>query len=168
MTRMHEIEAKKDPVCGMSTDDEALHIEHQGLHYYFCSSQCQERFSANPHLYIGQAGIPSPKQQGMCVIKKRTIRLAQQPSKEIRQQLVAELEKMMGIKQVDVEDDLIHIQYDLLEATASQIEEAIQQSGAKLGHVWIDHLKRAFLHYIEETELDNLEHQHESHGCHRQ
>ena len=61
---------------------------------------------------------------------------------------------------------LIHTQYDLFEATASQIEEAIQGSGTKLGSVWLDYLKRAFVHYIEETELESLEHQNESYGCH--
>jgi len=161
---MNEVDKKTDPVCGMRVDIDSLNIEHLGSNFYFCSMQCQDRFTANPHLYIGEAGIPSPKQKGMQVIKKRTIRLAERPSKNIQQQLVAELVKMMGVQRIDVDEDLIHIQYDLLEATASQIEKAIQRSGTQLGSVWMDHLKRAFVHYIEETELENLE--YKSHGCH--
>lgn len=157
---------QKDPVCGMNVADDALHAEHLESRFYFCSSQCQQRFIANPHLYIGKAGVPALKQQGVSVIKKRTIHLEKQPSREVQQQLVSALEKMMGIKQIDVDGELIHIQYDLLEATVSQIEEAIQQSGTKLGQVWSERLKRAFVHYIEDTELENMEHQHESHGCH--
>ena len=155
-----------DPVCRMIVDDESLYVEYLGSHFYFCSEQCKVRFIANPHLYIGKAGIPSPKQQGMHIIKQRVIRLESPPPEPTQQQLIDVLLRMMGIKQVSIERDLIRISYDLLEATAEQIEEAIEQSGAQLGRVWKDRLKSAFVHYVEETELENLEHQHERHGCH--
>ncbi len=164
---MNEHDIKKDPVCDMKVDNTHLHTEYMGSDFYFCSVQCLERFTANPHLYIGQGGIPSPKQQGVRVIKKRTISLGEIPNDEVQQKLATELLQMMGIIQIELDDDLIHIQYDLLEATASQIEQAIEQSGTALGHVWSDRLKRAFVHYVEETQLENLEHQHEMHGCHR-
>ncbi len=46
----------KDPVCGMTvTAQSAHHVEHKGLPYYFCSSKCQEKFSAEPQKYV--AGI---------------------------------------------------------------------------------------------------------------
>ena len=163
---MNKENEKIDPVCKMHVDTESRHIEHLGSHFYFCSEQCIERFIANPHLYIGKAGVPSPKQQGMHAIKQRVIRLDAPITKIIQKNLIETLLNMMGIKQVDTEGDVIRIRYDLLEVTAEQIEKAIGQSGAELDSIWKERLKRAFVHYIEETELENLEHQDESHGCH--
>jgi len=159
-------EYKQDPVCHMDVSDNDIHERYQGSHFYFCSEQCRERFVTNPHLYVGKAGIPSAKQQGMHVLKQRVIRLESPANEEIQRQLIEVLQAMMGVKEVDVEGDLVRIRYDLLEATAVQIEKSIDQSGAQLGKAWKDKLKSAFVHYLEETELDNLEHQHESHGCH--
>ena len=155
-----------DPVCMMIVDAEALHVEYLGLHFYFCSEQCRERFVANPHLYTGKPGQRSPKQQGVHVIKQRVIRLELPATEAVKVLLVEGLMSMMGIKEVNIENDLIRIRYDLLEATAEQIEKTIEQSDTKLGRIWKERLKRAFVHYIEETELENLENQHESHGCH--
>jgi len=162
----NENNGKTDPVCKMTVDIDSLHVEYLGSHFYFCSEQCKERFNKNPHLYVGKTGTPSPKQQGMHIIKRRSIRLDTPVTTDIRQQLIEVLMGMMGIKQVNIEGDLIQIHYDLLEATAEQIEKAIERSGAQLEKVWKERLKRAFVHYIEETELENLEHQNESHGCH--
>ncbi len=42
-----------DPVCGMTVDTEkARNLEHAGLHYYFCSQNCVEKFKANPGKYL--------------------------------------------------------------------------------------------------------------------
>ena len=43
----------KDQVCGMAVTAEASHhIEHEGRPYYFCSSGCQSKFSADPSRFI--------------------------------------------------------------------------------------------------------------------
>ncbi len=38
-----------DPVCGMTVNPgEALHSEHDGKSYFFCSAGCQSKFSEDP------------------------------------------------------------------------------------------------------------------------
>jgi Cu+-exporting ATPase len=49
----------KDPVCGMDieTASAAGHTEHAGQTYYFCGSNCKEKFDKNPAQYLDkQAG----------------------------------------------------------------------------------------------------------------
>ncbi|MBU0726712.1 MAG: heavy metal translocating P-type ATPase [Alphaproteobacteria bacterium] len=48
-------ETAKDLVCGMSVDPHtATHrASHQGKPYYFCSSRCQDKFTADPEAYFG-------------------------------------------------------------------------------------------------------------------
>ena len=48
----------KDPVCGMDVEvsRSAEHSEEQGKTYYFCGSDCKDRFDLNPEQYIGKAG----------------------------------------------------------------------------------------------------------------
>jgi len=45
-----------DPVCGMSTDrvDEFTRFDHQGIHYYFCSTHCLEKFKKNPEAFLDE------------------------------------------------------------------------------------------------------------------
>jgi xanthine dehydrogenase accessory factor len=42
-----------DPVCGMTVvpNAGALHLEHDGVTYYFCCAGCHRAFSDNPHAY---------------------------------------------------------------------------------------------------------------------
>ncbi|HWY53693.1 MAG TPA: heavy metal translocating P-type ATPase [Terriglobales bacterium] len=51
----------KDPVCGMNVDsDTAKHrFERAGKSYYFCCSQCAEKFKADPEKYLAQATRPA-------------------------------------------------------------------------------------------------------------
>jgi len=43
----------KDVVCGMDvTSDSAFHTEHENKEYYFCSINCQGKFTDNPEAYI--------------------------------------------------------------------------------------------------------------------
>ena len=46
-----------DPVCGMTVTPNAstLHLEHDGVTYYFCCSGCHRAFSDNPHKYVKAA-----------------------------------------------------------------------------------------------------------------
>ena len=39
----------KDPICGMTVDESiALHAEHDGETFYFCSEQCRQKFLSKP------------------------------------------------------------------------------------------------------------------------
>ena len=51
-----------DPVCGMSVDPArtAGRVEHEGKTYYFCSTGCMTKFSADPQKYL--AGPREPMQ----------------------------------------------------------------------------------------------------------
>lgn len=42
-----------DPVCGMEVDDQSTRdrATHQGLTYFFCSTDCKEEFEAHPEEY---------------------------------------------------------------------------------------------------------------------
>ncbi len=63
---------------------------------------------------------------------------------------------MMGILDVRITGEKVAVTYDLFEATAEQIERDIEQAGAKLGAGWASRLRRGWVHYTEENELDNL------------
>lgn len=71
--------------------------------------------------------------------------------------LVKELSAMVGIKSMMVAGDTISITYDLLQATAGQIEARIGEVGGLLGTGWAERLQRGFVHYLEECEAGNLE-----------
>lgn len=147
----------KDPVCHMWVVPDQHAINYQGMDFAFCSQQCQDRFLANPHLYIGAPGEQAPKQTGQEVIKRRHLRLEMPLSDADAQQIVAHLLAMMGVYAVDIDAEEVTITYDLLQATTEQIEAALQQAGARLGAGWADRLRRAFVHYLEETEVESLE-----------
>lgn len=155
-----------DPVCGMQVKPNQFAVEFLQVHYSFCSQQCQERFLANPRLYIGIPGKKAPKQSGLEVVKRRRMRLDQSLSSSEGSSLIAALQPMMGIQSVEVNGDYIEISYDLLQATAEQIEARLGEVGVRLGEGWAERLRRAFVHYEEECEIGNLE-VHEKSGVHR-
>lgn len=147
----------KDVVCGMQVEPHRNAVAYLGIEYAFCSAQCRERFVANPHLYTGLPGRKAPKQEGLEVLKRRRLRLAQPLSAEQAASISAALQTMMGIKTVAAAGDRIEIVYDLLQATAEQIEAKLAQIGVPLGAAWPERLRRAFVHYEEECEVGNLE-----------
>ncbi|MGE5319453.1 MAG: YHS domain-containing protein [Hyphomicrobiaceae bacterium] len=147
----------KDPVCGMSVSRDSFAMEHLGIHYAFCSQQCQDRFKANPHLYIGVPGEKAPRQKGEEIVKRRRFLLEQPLTEAEAAILVEELGGLMGIKNVELSADSVAITYDLLQATAAQIEARIGQAGVRLGSGWAERLQRGFVHYVEECEINNLE-----------
>lgn len=149
----------------MNVESDSLTHSFAGMHFVFCSQQCKDRFIANSHLYIGKPGNPSPKQQGKRVIKRRILKLEHAIPEDIKQSLIQSLNEMMGIKEVNIEGDRIEITYDLLEATAQQIETTLETTGNLLATGWGEKLKRGFIHYLEETEIDSLEHSSGGH-CH--
>lgn len=150
-------EMVKDVVCGMEVELHRNPVMHLGQEYAFCSVQCQERFSANPHLYIGLPGRKAPKQAGMEVAKRRRLQLGEGLSPAQAASVAEALRTMMGIKSVLAEGDKIEIVYDLLQATAAQVEAKLTQAGVQLGGQWPERLRRAFVHYEEECEIGNLE-----------
>ena len=44
-----------DPVCGMTvaTVETSLHLDHEGVRYWFCGSGCLRAFAADPTAYLG-------------------------------------------------------------------------------------------------------------------
>ncbi len=147
----------KDYVCGMEVDSDSNQVTYKGGRYAFCSKQCQERFLASPHLYIGVSGQMAPKQEGVTVIKQRRMRLAQPLSSSESEAVCSAVQSMMGIKDISAEGDSVCIRYDLLEATAEQIEKKLEEVGVQLGGGLSERLRRAFVHYEEECEIGNLE-----------
>lgn len=156
----------RDPVCGMQVESDHYTIDYLQVHYAFCSRQCQERFLENPHLYVGLPSQKSPKQEGREVIKLRRLRLEQPLSSAQKDEVVQALRDMMGIKAVTAAGDRIEMTYDLLQATAEQIESRLEEVGVRLGEGWAERLRRAFVHYEEECEIGSLE-VHEKSAVHR-
>src|SRR5262245_17093200 len=57
-----QLAAVTDPVCGMTVDPDTAKWRHRhaGQPYYFCSKRCQERFAADPTLYLRPLAAPEP------------------------------------------------------------------------------------------------------------
>ncbi len=50
-------EKDTDPVCGQTVStDNAKSSVHDGQVYYFCSTDCREKFEAGPHLHLAGEG----------------------------------------------------------------------------------------------------------------
>lgn len=148
---------EKDPVCGMTIEDSKIETTYAGIHYAFCSKQCLDRFEANPHLYIGYPGHKAPKQKGVQVIKQRTFKLEQTLLPTDAKVLARELYEMMGIRKIHIDGMDIEVTYDLVEATAEQIEDRMVKIGIKLGGEWPQRLRRELIHLFEETEVSSME-----------
>ena len=157
----------KDPVCNMIVSADRHAIDYLGMHFAFCSLQCKERFLANPHLYIGAAEHKSPKQEGQQILKRRHFHLTEPLPGEIAALVADSIRGMMGIKSIDIDGSDIEVTYDLLQATAQQIESQLESTGAALGKDWGQRLRLAFVHYTEETEVDSMEVSPPPHQHHR-
>ena len=154
-----------DPVCHMQVTATSFSTEYAGIHYVFCSAQCKERFLSSPHLYVGLPGHKAPAQRGKSVIKSRRFSLSSSLDAKQAAQVKHALFEMMGIRDVSIDGDNIEIQYDLIQATAEQIADKLGLIGANLGEGWKDLIKLAFINYLEECEIDNLEIENNK-GCH--
>lgn len=156
----------RDPVCGMNVPPAQFETIFEEIHYAFCSEQCRERFVANPHLYIGMPGEKAPKQMGVVLFKQRRFQLDVPLTSQDAAILAEALGAMMGVKAIEIQGDVtVTITYDLLQTTASQLEAKMVEVGAKLGEGWSERLRRSFVHYIEECEVENLEvHPRHGHG----
>lgn len=156
----------RDPVCGMMVDPGSLEIEYQQMRFAFCSAQCRERFCANPGLYIGAPGVKAPRQERRVVPKTRRLHLDAPLPAPLKTRLEKALRAMMGMEAVHIDDDVLEVRYDLLQATARQIEEVITHTGAELGAGWIERIHRGFVHFIEEEQLASMEVRPPGGHCH--
>jgi len=141
------------PVCGMDATDSTICTEHGGMVYHFCMSQCRENFCARPQLYLGNK---SAKRTGREMIKRRTFMLDKAMGGMQGEALMMSLNQLMSVQNISVEGNRIAIDYNLLEVNANQIEQALVNAGAAMGSGWAERLKRGWVHYTEENELDNL------------
>ncbi len=65
-----------DPVCGMTvTEQSEYHLQHADQEFYFCSSHCQEKFSANPEQYLSAKMELKDPVCGMAVTEKSDFHL---------------------------------------------------------------------------------------------
>jgi len=64
---------------------------------------------------------------------------------------------MMGIEALEVNGAEVVVTYDLLQATALQVEAELLKAGERLGDGWGENLRRGFIHYSEECEIGNLQ-----------
>ncbi len=147
----------KDVVCEMMVKPDSYPAHYQGSAYAFCSAQCLERFEAHPHLYVGTPGHPAPKQQGMVILKQRRFVMDEALGVLRTTYLREQISLMMGIEALEVNGTEVVVTYDLLQATALQIEAALQKAGERLGNGWGENLRRGFIHYTEECEIGNLQ-----------
>lgn len=155
------------PVCQMTKIDRSLSLNYQGVDHYFCSSQCLERFKGHPHLFVGDPkhGL-SPKQKGQAALKKRRIGLAEPVDDELKALLEQSLLSLMGVETLVFEGSCVYVTYDLLQVSLEKIETSIEQTAANLRSGVVERVKRGFIHYSEECELDNLAHPGEGGSCH--
>ena len=132
----------------MDGDLEAPPETLNGIHYYFCSGQCRERFLDHPALFsLSRRSRPQE------LPKRRLLRLASPPD-EARGRLLGHMkDEMMGILETSVDGHELSIEYDLRQVTLTQIEGYLASIGVDLSKKLTDRLKRAWLNEREETEL---------------
>jgi YHS domain-containing protein len=135
------------PVCGMAADPDANGLEYRHMHFALCSDVCRQRFLRSPESFLGVAGGG----RGGGRIKQRRLRLGQRLSGDQRDTLRDLLEGMMGVRTVDIRGDRVAITYDLDQASDQRMEEELFEAGERLGRGWPERLRRAFIHYEEES-----------------
>ena len=138
-------------VCSTPVGLEECVVEHHKVYYHLCTDQCKETFLARPRLYIGKPGAERPVK-----MKLRTLKLVDPVSQQSAGLITEQLMALKGVKNVTIESNLIHVTYDLLQVTEQRIEERLNHTDAKLGSGWLERLGRAWIHYSEDTELDNM------------
>ena len=173
------VRMERDPVCAMMVGEWAHQVVYRGVGYAFCSQQCRDRFCSGPGLYVGPRRILAPKQKGMEVIKRRRIMLRIPLTQSQFVELKGALLSMMGVMEVrsvkglndggggphavewghrtGIGIEAVEISYDLLQATAAQIESRFVELNAIPRNAWGEKLLRDFIDYIEKCELNDLE-----------
>ena len=147
------------PVCDMLGKFNTETIQHNKKTLHFCSEQCKETFVAHPTLYLGKADRGKD-------IKRRTLHMAEPLDAESAEQVTFCLTAMMGVKEVTVDGEKVHITYDLLQVTEKVIEKALADAELPLSKSWLERLHRAWVQGNEASELENLLVK-PAPGCHR-
>jgi len=137
------------PVCDMIGEFNAYTMKHNNKILHFCSEQCKETFLVHPMLYLGKADRGKD-------IKRRTLHMAESLDAESAEQVISCLTAMMGVKEVAVDGEKVHITYDLLQVTEKVIEKALADAELPLSKGWLERLHRAWVQGNEASELDNL------------
>jgi len=150
---MKQNDPKKCPVCDMSVVGHDHEMTYRNTPFAFCSDQCKTRFLAHPHLYIGYPGVAAPRQQGQVALRRRRLHLERPLSVEGKAILDTALRDVMGVEAVSVAGDRIEVTYDLLQVSLEDLEGILVGIGARLGGSWVESLRRAWIHEIEETEI---------------
>jgi len=136
----------------MKSNTQVMSAVYDEMYFHFCSNQCRETFLEHPDLYLpSETSLPSE------IIKRRTLHLEACLEQEVVDLLVPYLEEMMGVKEVTVEGEKLHITYNLLQVKETQIERVLMEVGVELGGSWLERLRRGWVDDSEETELENLE-----------
>jgi len=155
------------PVCHMTKINRSLLFSYQGVDHFFCSSQCLERFQAHPHLFVGdpEHGF-SPKQKGQVELKNRCIGFAEPVDDHLKKRLEQSLLSLMGVEALVFDKQCLYVTYDLLQVSLEKIETIIEQTATRIKGGVIERVKRGFIHFSEECELDNLAHFTRDDACH--
>jgi hypothetical protein len=90
------------------------------------------------------------------ILKRQSMTLVESLANKNAQLLINNLTEMMGVKEVIVDEDKVHISYDLLRVIRKKIELRLIEVGVLFGNDWIEYSRRAWVHNSEENELANL------------
>ncbi len=151
--RSIDMQQHRCPVCDMESEKSQWKLERFGILYFFCTQQCLENFQSHPELYSGRQ---AEDMRGKRVMKARSFTVTTAMTADIADRIKKVLYGMMGVWQVDISEHCITIHYDLVMATSKQVEAALEEAGLSLGGGWVERLKRGWMHYTEENELDNM------------
>jgi len=170
---------EKDLVCDMMVAEGENQYVYHDVAYAFCSQQCRERFIAAPRLYVRRRRLLEPAPKRLKVIKHNRIILGRPLEHTEFCALKDALQSMMGVLEVSpdglmnekpsdltrykdgnlmrVPIDALAITYDLLQATAEQLERKCVEFNASPRNDWGDKLLRNYIHYLERCDLQDLE-----------
>lgn len=153
----------RDPVCGMDVriDSSNYSSKWRGLEFHFCSAQCQERFIATPELYTALGGV----RNRMPIVKRRRLYFVA-PPQEVLRAACGRLLGMMGVATAIPGPDDLTVEYDLRQATLTQVEAVVAGAGLILRgglHRW----RRSVWKFVEGNEIANEAHPSSGACCNR-
>ena len=125
-----------DPVCGMPVDPakSPCRREYQGHTYHFCSTNCQQKFDAEPDRYLAQAAaVIAPKVD--VAPQQVTIPIAGMTCNHCAEQIEAALKAAPGVLQVHVNraDAIAHVRFAPEQTSLSGLHALIKKAGYQAG-----------------------------------
>lgn len=152
MTRVAD--TSRDPVCGMDVriTGSTLFTTHQGLVYHFCSAQCMERFNEMPALYTGGQHIADIRP----IEKRRRLYFSDANDVGI-ENACRDVGEMMGVSSVIAQKSGLLVEYDLRQASLTQIETVVAAAGLRLKG-GLHSIRRSLWKFTEANELENAAH----------